>query len=97
MTHARIRAVLKNIRYKPGWTIRLDHAGDIEITADVMDAYHPSRKPIDRPHAYVVNPHTSASTRVLLARIFDACQRLEFHECGEWFRYRGTRSFLSGH
>ena len=93
MTRAKITEMLKHVRYKPGWKFRLDHAGDIEITANVPDAYHPRRKPIDPPHAYVLNVDQTRGTKVLLEKIFDACQRLEFHECSEWFKYRGRRPF----
>lgn len=97
MTPARVRAVVKKVRLDPGWSVRVDHAGDVEVVADVADAWHPRRKPVDKPHAYVVNPTRFRSTFALLSSVFDAYQRLKFHECGEWFRYRGRRPFLSGH
>lgn len=93
MTRSRLKEIVRRIRYKPGWKIRVDDAGDVEIVAQVPCAYHPSRRPVDPPHAFVTNARVILSTRVLLGEIFDACQRLEFHETAEWFRYRGRRPF----
>lgn len=94
MTRAQVVRILKQVRYKPGWKIRLD-GDDIEVTANVTDAYRPrrKRKPIEQPHAYVVDATKYLSDDALLERIFDACEQLEIHECTEWFKYRGRRPF----
>lgn len=94
MTRRRLASIVKAIRYKPGWTVRLDE--DIEVTANVPDAYRPRRKPIEQPRAYVVvTPGRLArwNERVVTSLIFDAIQRLEFHEVAEWFKYRGKRIY----
>ena len=98
MTLARVRAVVKKIRYKSGWRFRVETSFsrrviDIEITADVLDAYHPSRKPIDPPRAYVTDAHDVPDADTLLKKIFLTCQRLELHECAEWFTYRRRRLY----
>lgn len=93
MRRAQVAEIVKRIRYKPGWKIRVDDTGEIEIVAHVKDAYHPGRWPVNQPHAYVVNPQTARTESALCGRIFDACQRLEFHEVTEWFMYKGKRIY----
>src|SRR5512147_2563101 len=93
MTRTQIKTVVKHCWY-PGWKIRIDDEGDIEIlAANVMDTDHPHRKPSDAPHAYVVQPWRFRKPGSLVAAIFDACARLAFHEVQESFRYRGRRPF----
>jgi hypothetical protein len=96
MTPARLQAIVRRVRYKPGWTIRVDSSGDVVVTARVADAYYPGCEPVDPPRSYVV-VHASVMSRwttaTALERIADAIQRLENHEFGEWFKYRGRRTF----
>lgn len=96
MTPRTLKRTVRGFRYKPGWRFSIDDSGDIEVTANVADTYHPSRKPLDPPHAYVVvTPAKLArwSEADVLDRVADAVQRLENHEFGEWFRYKGVRVY----
>lgn len=92
MRRAEVIRTLRGFRYKPGWSVRLDESGDVEVTARVPDAYHPGRRV--ETHAYVVDPLARGwGRRELMRRVADAIWRLEHHEFGEWLRYRGRRPF----
>lgn len=96
MTRQRLREIVRGFRYKPGWRFRVDGSGDIEILANVKDVYHPSLDPLDPPRTYVVVTKYKLErwrTRDVIERVADAVQRLENHEFGEWFRYRGRRTY----
>lgn len=97
MRRARLKAVVRQCRHR-GLKIRIDEEGDIEVLAtSVMDTDHPSRKPVDPPHAYVyVTPGRLERWKTAadwVAQIFDACVRLSYHETAENFKYRGRRPF----
>lgn len=94
MKRSEVEAITARVRYK-NWEIRVDQSGDIEIAANVKDAYPPYRRlrGANRPHSYVVDPQTARTESALTGRIFDACQRLEFHEATEAFLYKGKRIY----
>jgi hypothetical protein len=97
VTPARLKTIVRQVRYKPGWNLQVDRdSGDIVFLAGVYDSYHPRRKPVDRPQAFIViTPRKlkGLTTAKLLEWIHDMCRRLEFHEVGEWLKYRGRRPF----
>lgn len=91
MTAEKLKHIVKRVKYKPGWKFRIDD-GNVEVIANVPDAYHPRQKPVDPPHAYAII-RKGLTEKEIIGKIFDACQRLEFHECAEWFKYKGRRPY----
>ena len=92
MTRKEIEAILSRIRFRPGWTFRLDDAGDIVATAKVRNARrrHPSTV---RVRGYAVNAVRCETEAAVLAHAYDAASSILHHEASEWFRYRGRRPF----
>ncbi len=90
MSEHDLRALLTQLRYKPGWHFRVDASGDIVVTARVQDAYHRGHRTSVRSYV-VVNKHWRRAT--VLKETMEAIEALEFHEAREWFCYKGRRPF----
>lgn len=91
MTDKEAKKVLRSIKYRPGWRFILDDAGDVEIRLSTLDAY--KRNSYTMVSSWVVDASQIRSLKQLVERVADGIQRLENHEFGEWFKYKGKRIY----
>jgi hypothetical protein len=93
-------SVVAGIKYRPGWALTYtapNHAygepGWLVVQATVMCAYDNTRT-IPLTSRLAVPPYMSDLEEAgQLAFCRDALRRVEYHELGEFFQYKGTRPY----
>lgn len=94
-----LKALVKTVSAKPGWTFRLveNEEGLRLVITDTLcaNAYAPD-KSFPLAHYFPVPPATynEASWK---RWIFDCCRGVENHELGEWVRWGNERPFAPLH
>lgn len=93
-----LRAILKDVQYKPGWHMEVydtEHQGIYwAVQVDIENSYHPGETVTLRIKSALPPMQTTGDFyRWLLWRL----QGIEGHECAEWLRDRNGKAIFDPH
>jgi len=92
----RLKAWLGEVTYKPGVQLFIRDATGrygmesvLVVLCKVADTYHPGRQ-VEVAHQSVIPPIAADSKEVFIGFVRQALEKMELHECQEWFKWRET-------